>query len=117
MKRTKIATTRFGSQSNSCRITSETAGRPSTSNATSSTTIRTSHFTRPETIPAESVPVPILAMKSASPDFCISSSKRIARRSLVTPRASIDDTNQPIATMMMKPSIRGIALRIIENAS
>ena len=67
-------------------------------------------------IPAESSPVPILLAKSASPDRCISSSKRIARNRPSTPRASSDDTNQPIATMMMKPSIRGIALSTIENA-
>ncbi len=79
--------------------------------------MRTSHFTRPATTPAESVPVPIFFMKSASPDFSASSSKRIARRSPVTARARTVDTNQPIATMMMKPSIRGIALRIIANAS
>ena len=79
--------------------------------------MRTSHFTSPATKPAESSPVPILFMKSARPERCISSSKRIARRSPITPLARIDDTNQPIATMMMKPRMRGIALRIIENAS
>ena len=117
MKRTKIATTRFGSHNSSCRITSETAGSPSASNATSSTTTRTIHFTTPATIPTESIPVPILFMKSESPDFCISSSNRITRRSPVTPFASNDETNQPIATMMMNASILGIAPRTIAKAS
>ena len=117
MKSTKIATTRFGSHSSSCLITSETAGKPSTSNATSSTTTRTSHFTNPATMAAGSNPVPILFRKSERPERCISSSNRIARNNPVTARARIDDMNQPIATTMMKPSIRGIALMIIENAS
>ena len=117
MNRITIATTRFGSQSRNWLITSDTAGSPSMSKATSSTTMRTSHFTSVATIVAGSVPVPIFVMKSPSPDRCISSSNRIARSSPVTARASSDDTNQPIATMTMKPRIRGIAPRIISKAS
>ena len=56
-------------------------------------------------------------MKSARPERRISSSNRIALKRLTTPFASSEETNQPIATMMMNARMRGIALSTIENAS
>ena len=108
---TTIATTRFGSQSSSWRSTSETAGSPSASNATTSAMSRMNHFTISATKPDASVSRPMRCTKPEMPERRARLLKWIARRMCPTARAMSDATNHPTMRMMAKPMIFGIAAK------
>ena len=68
MTSTTSATARLGSHSKRSRNTSDTAGNPSASKATTNTMRRTNQFAMDAIMPAESVSVPVLPTKSAKPE-------------------------------------------------
>ena len=113
---TTSATTRFGSHSSSCRSTSDTAGSPSASKATTSAIRRTNHLTISASRPAASVVTPMFWTKPLKPERCASSLKRTARRSAATAPASAPAMSQPMTRMIRKPMTRGMALRNKANA-
>ena len=106
---TTMATTRLGSQSRSCRSTSDTAGSPSASNATTRTMSRTNHLATDAITPAASVSGPILFTKSLKPERRARSLKWTARNRADTPLASSEARNHPTSRMTRKPMIRGMA--------
>ena len=106
---TTSATTTFGSHSSSWRNTSETAGRPRASKATTSAIRRTNHLSTRPIRPAESVSTPILATKSAKPERSARLLNLTERNSATTPFSIAEAMIQPTMTITRKPKIFGMA--------
>jgi hypothetical protein len=111
MMSTTNATAKLGNQMRSCLKTSETAGRPSASNATTSAIRRMNHFVMRLTNPTESVCTPELVTNPAKPERVAMSLNRTLRNSAAAPRATSEAMSQPMAIMMRKPITFGMAAR------
>ena len=110
---TAMATARLGSQSSSCRSTSDTAGNPSASKATTSTISRMNHFATRARNPAGSVCTPILRTKPAKPERAERSLNRMPRKRAAASRAMRLAINQPTTRITAKAMILGIAAKNI----
>ncbi len=75
------------------------------------------HLAMMPTMPAVSVPVPILLTKSASPERLARSLNFTARRTAAMPFSTSPERNQPTTTINAKPMIFGIADRNIASAA
>src|SRR5256885_424177 len=108
---TTMATIRFGSHSRSWRSTSDTAGSPSASKATTSTISFMNQFATMARKPAQSCCTPILRTKLPKPERSARSLKCTARNRRAASLAISPATNQPTTRITANAITLGIAAK------